>query len=74
MRFWTLVSAMNKTGLGAFWRRLHSRALSRVGLGLVLTVALAGALAPILAPYDPTHQEFSDLLAGAESPASSGHG
>jgi peptide/nickel transport system permease protein len=64
MRFWTRVSAMNKTGLCAFWRRLHSRALSRVGLGLVLTVALAGGLAPFLAPYDPTHQEFSDLLQG----------
>ena len=55
---------MNETGLGAFWRRLHSRALSRVGLGLVLTVVLAGGLAPFLAPYDPTHQEFSDLLQG----------
>jgi len=55
---------MNKTGLRAFWHRLHSRALSRVGLGLVLTVVLAGGLAPFLAPYDPTHQEFSDILQG----------
>ena len=55
---------MNKTGLGAFWHRLHSRALSRVGLGLVLMVVLAGGLAPFLAPYDPTQQEFRDLLQG----------
>ena len=40
MRFWILASAISKSGLGAFWRRLHSRALSRVGLGLVLTVVL----------------------------------
>ena len=64
MRFWILASAIHKTGLGAFWRRLHSRALSRLGLGLVLAVVLAGALAPILAPYDPTHQKFSTILQG----------
>jgi peptide/nickel transport system permease protein len=55
---------MNKTGLHAFWRRLHSRVLSRVGLGLVVMVMLAGGLAPFLAPYDPSHQEFGDLLQG----------
>jgi peptide/nickel transport system permease protein len=55
---------MNKSGLGTFWHRLHSRALSRVGLGLVLTIVLAGGLAPFLAPYDPTQQEFRDLLQG----------
>jgi peptide/nickel transport system permease protein len=55
---------MNKTGLRAFWRRLHSRVLSRVGLGLVVMVVLAGGLAPFLAPYDPSHQEFSDMLQG----------
>jgi peptide/nickel transport system permease protein len=64
MRFWILASAMNKTGLHAFWRRLHSRVLSRVGLGLVVMVMLAGGLAPFLAPYDPSHQEFGDLLQG----------
>ncbi len=64
MRFWILASAIHKSGLGAFWQRLQSRALSRVGLGLVLTVVLAGGLAPMLAPYDPTHQEFSAILQG----------
>jgi peptide/nickel transport system permease protein len=55
---------MNKAGLRAFWRRLHSRVLSRVGLGLVVMVVLAGGLAPFLAPYDPSHQEFSATLQG----------
>jgi peptide/nickel transport system permease protein len=53
---------MSETGLGAFWRRLHRRVLSRVGLGIVGTVVLAGGLAPYLAPYDPAHQELSDIL------------
>jgi peptide/nickel transport system permease protein len=53
---------MSETGLGALWRRLHRRVLSRVGLGIVGTVVLAGRLAPYLAPYDPAHQELSDIL------------
>ena len=45
------------------WTRFRKNRLALVGLALVLVLALAAALAPWLAPYDPTRQSLIEKRA-----------
>ena len=56
-------------GLGALaWRRLRRDPVLAVALGVIMVVAAAAALAPLLAPYDPTHVDPRVRLAPLGAP------
>ena len=44
------------------WRRLTRNRLSSAALGAILLVTAAAVLAPWLAPYDPVHADFANVL------------
>ncbi|MGE5511841.1 MAG: ABC transporter permease [Bacteroidota bacterium] len=41
------------------WRRLKQRKSAMFGLFVIIALILIAALAPLLAPYDPTHQSWT---------------
>ncbi|HVY43275.1 MAG TPA: ABC transporter permease [Hyphomicrobiaceae bacterium] len=41
------------------WRRLKQRKSAMFGLFVIIALILVAALAPLLAPYDPTHQSWT---------------
>lgn len=52
-----------------FWKRFRHHGLAVAGLVVILVIALAAVLAPLLAPYDPAEQFFDGLtLEGAPLP------
>lgn len=51
-----------RTGLRSFWLRLRRTRLAPVGLAIVAVFVGAALLAPVLAPYDPAHQQLLEFV------------
>jgi len=49
-------------GFPEVWGRLSRHRAALVGLGIVLALGLAGALAPFLTPHDPIRQDLNQVL------------
>lgn len=49
-------------GMHDLWRRFRRNKLAIFGAVIVLTMVLLALLAPVIAPYDPLHQVYTDLL------------
>ncbi len=47
-----------------FWRRLARKPRAVVGGTVIAAMVIAAVFAPVVAPYDPTAQNFTDLLQG----------
>lgn len=45
------------------WRRLRANRLAMAGLAVVLALAVIALFAPLLAPRDPSYQDYSSILA-----------
>ena len=57
-------AAMTNTGLRQGIARLLRRSTARIGAAIVTAFLLLTILAPILAPYSPFDQDFTEALAG----------
>jgi len=45
------------------WRRLRGNRLAMAGLAVVAALAVIAIFAPLISPYDPTFQDYSNVLA-----------
>ncbi len=52
------------TGVRGFARRLRKARFAMPALAIIALLILAALLAPIISPFDPTKQNFSDALSG----------
>jgi glutathione transport system permease protein len=50
--------------LGEFWRRFRRKRVPLIAGMIVLSLILAGALAPWIAPYDATTPDYQNVLSG----------
>ncbi|MCR2784616.1 MULTISPECIES: dipeptide/oligopeptide/nickel ABC transporter permease/ATP-binding protein [unclassified Microbacterium] len=53
-----------QTGTGRTLRRIARQPLTVIALSWLLIVVAAAVFAPLLAPYDPLHNDFDDMLSG----------
>jgi len=53
-----------RSPLGEFWRRFRTRRVAIVAAVVLLLIVLAAALAPWIAPYDPSAPDYQNVLAG----------
>jgi peptide/nickel transport system permease protein len=67
----TSVAAPRESAFGVGLRRLLAKPSSRAALVILLVIALAGLLAPVVAPYDPAAQP--DIVALKSLPPSFAH-
>jgi peptide/nickel transport system permease protein len=59
-----VIEAKEETQLGMIWKRFRRHRLALIGLAAILTLVLASAFAPVIAPYDPLGQDLANRNQG----------